>query len=203
MLRADRQCFLELACVCNGNLKSDASGALPLDKEFEKLEFAASIMYFLLPVQSRGKGAGKKRDRDGASQGTNANGYGNGKKRTAGADDAPGKKTKVTRDSIPEALRGMSRVHPTTSRYASTLIWASAKLERNASSNISVASLAVTRLMPWWITILRVSSDRTLAQVTSLLMPCRTHHCRLCICPSLFRMQLHFAAIASFVLKCC
>ena len=80
MLRADRQCFIELARVCNGNLKPDASGALPLDKEFEKLEFNASIMYFLLPVKGRGKGAGKKGDRDGTGQGTTGNGQGNGKK---------------------------------------------------------------------------------------------------------------------------
>ena len=107
VLRADRQCFIELARVCNGNLKPDASGALPLDKEFEKLEFNASIMYFLLPVKGRGKGAGKKGDRDGTGQGTTGNGQGNGKKRNTGTDDAPGKKIKVTRDPIPEALRGM------------------------------------------------------------------------------------------------
>ena len=64
-------------------------------------------MYFLLPVKGRGKGAGKKGDRHGTGQGTTGNGQGTGKKRTTGTDDAPGKKIKVTRDPIPEALRGM------------------------------------------------------------------------------------------------
>ena len=105
VLRADRQCFLELARVCNGNLKPDSTGALPLDKEFEKLEFNSSIMYFLLPVKGRGKGLGKHKD--GPGQGNAGTGTGNGKKRTPNADEAPGKKAKVTRDPIPEALRGM------------------------------------------------------------------------------------------------
>ncbi|CAE7298793.1 unnamed protein product [Symbiodinium sp. CCMP2592] len=43
VLRADRQCFLELARTCNGNLKPDARGVLPLDKEFEKLEYNQSV----------------------------------------------------------------------------------------------------------------------------------------------------------------
>eukprot|EP00439_Symbiodinium_sp_Y106_P076014 s3923_g15.t1 len=105
VLRADRQCFLELARVCNGNLKPDSTGVLPLDKEFEKLEFNSSIMYFLLPVKGRGKGLGKHKD--GPGQGIAGTGTGNGKKRTTNADEAPGKKAKVTRDPIPEALRGM------------------------------------------------------------------------------------------------
>ncbi|CAE7225449.1 RE2 [Symbiodinium sp. CCMP2592] len=96
VLRADRQCFLELARTCNGNLKPDARGVLPLDKEFEKLEYNQSVMYFLLPVKGKGKGSGKPGDK------------GNGKKRTS---DTPGdgknKKLKITRDPIPDALKGM------------------------------------------------------------------------------------------------
>ena len=45
------------------------------------------VMYFLLPVKGRGKGGGKKGDKDR-----------NGKKRkTSGEDDGPGKKAKITR----------------------------------------------------------------------------------------------------------
>ena len=38
VLRADWQCFIELARVCNGNLKPGPDGSLPLDKEFDKLD---------------------------------------------------------------------------------------------------------------------------------------------------------------------
>ncbi|CAE6963869.1 unnamed protein product [Symbiodinium sp. CCMP2592] len=96
VLRADRQCFLELARVCNGNLKPGPDGALPVDKEFEKLEFNTSVMYFLLPVKGRGKGGGKQ-DRDGKGR----------KRKTHGDEDSPGKKAKITRDPIPEVLKGM------------------------------------------------------------------------------------------------
>ncbi|CAE7737917.1 unnamed protein product [Symbiodinium sp. CCMP2592] len=64
VLRADRQCFLELARVCNGNLKPGPDGSLPLDKEFKKLEFNTTVMYFLLPVKGRGNGGGKA-DKEG------------------------------------------------------------------------------------------------------------------------------------------
>ncbi|CAE7203407.1 unnamed protein product [Symbiodinium sp. CCMP2592] len=97
VLRADRQCFLELARVCNGNLKPGPDGSLPLDKEFEKLEFNTTVMYFLLPVKGRGKGGGKA-DKDGKDR-----------KRTKTTNDgeSPNKKAKITRDPIPEVLKGM------------------------------------------------------------------------------------------------
>ncbi|CAE7654078.1 unnamed protein product [Symbiodinium sp. CCMP2592] len=95
VLRADRQCFLELARTCNGNLKPDAKGVLPLDKEFEKLEYNQSVMYFLLPVKGKGKGSGKPGDK------------GNGRKRTHDTTgDGKNKKLKITRDPIPDALKG-------------------------------------------------------------------------------------------------
>ncbi|CAE7245034.1 unnamed protein product [Symbiodinium sp. CCMP2592] len=95
VLRADRQCFLELARTCNGNLKPDAKGVLPLDKEFEKLEYNQSVMYFLLPVKGKGKGSGKPGDK------------GNGRKRTQDTTgDGKNKKLKITRDPIPDALKG-------------------------------------------------------------------------------------------------
>ncbi|CAE7939885.1 unnamed protein product, partial [Symbiodinium necroappetens] len=94
VLRADRQCFLELARICNGSLKPDASGVLPLDREFDTMEQNLSVMYFLLPV--KGKGKGKSTDK------------GNPRKRTTEANgDGKGKKAKITRDPIPEALKGM------------------------------------------------------------------------------------------------
>ncbi|CAE7626860.1 unnamed protein product [Symbiodinium sp. CCMP2592] len=97
VLRADRQCFLELARVCNGNLKPGPDGSLPLDKEFEKLEFNTTVMYFLLPVKGRGKGGGK------------AEKEGKGRKRTktTNDDESPNNKAKITRDPIPEVLKGM------------------------------------------------------------------------------------------------
>ncbi|CAE7203386.1 ubiad1 [Symbiodinium sp. CCMP2592] len=97
VLRADRQCFLELARVCNGNSKPGPDGSLPLDKEFEKLEFNTTVMYFLLPVKGRGKGGGKA-DKDGKDR-----------KRTKTTNDgkSPNKKAKITRDPIPEVLKGM------------------------------------------------------------------------------------------------
>ncbi|CAE7217665.1 ubiad1 [Symbiodinium sp. CCMP2592] len=97
VLRADRQCFLELARVCNGNLKPGPDGSLPLDKEFERLEFNTTVMYFLLPVKGRGRGGGKA-DKDGK-----------GRKRTKTTNDgeSPNKKAKITRDPIPEVLKGM------------------------------------------------------------------------------------------------
>ncbi|CAE7223179.1 unnamed protein product [Symbiodinium sp. CCMP2592] len=97
VLRADRQCFLELARVCNGNLKPGPDGSLPLDKEFEKLEFNTTVMYFLLPVKGQGKGGGK------------AEKEGKGRKRTktTNDDESPNKKAKITRDPIPEVLKGM------------------------------------------------------------------------------------------------
>ena len=94
VLRADRQCFLELARICNGCLKPDATGALPLDREFEKMESNLSVMYFLLPV--KGKGKGKPTEK------------GNPRKRTTEATgEGKAKKAKITRDPIPEALKGM------------------------------------------------------------------------------------------------
>ena len=95
ILRADRQSFLELARVCNGNLKPGPDGSLPLDKEFDKLEFNTSVMYFLLPVRGGGKGGG--RDKPGKLR----------KRKDHEADPNSGKKAKITRDPIPEVLKGM------------------------------------------------------------------------------------------------
>ncbi|CAE7304323.1 unnamed protein product [Symbiodinium sp. CCMP2592] len=69
-------------------------GVLPLDKEFEKLEYNQSVMYFLLPVKGKGKGSGKPGDK------------GNGRKRTHDTTgDGKNKKLKITRDPIPDALK--------------------------------------------------------------------------------------------------
>ena len=95
ILRADRQSFLELACVCNGNLKPGPDGSLPLDKEFDKLEFNTSVMYFLLPVRGGGKGGG--RDKPGKPR----------KRKDHEADPNSSKKAKITRDPTPEELKGM------------------------------------------------------------------------------------------------
>ena len=95
ILRADRQSFLELARVCNGNLKPGPDGSLPLDKEFDKLEFNTSVMYFLLPVRGGGKGGG--RDKPGKPR----------KRKDHEADPNSGKKAKITRDPTPEELKGM------------------------------------------------------------------------------------------------
>ena len=104
LLRADRQSFIEMARNSNGALKARADGTLPLDDEFKSLHHNMEVMYFVLPVAGKGKGKGKSKE----------NQRGGGKKRWKrkneghDKDEAPDpKKAKITRDPIPNALKGM------------------------------------------------------------------------------------------------
>ena len=96
LLRADRQAFVELARLCNGCLKARSDGTLPLDTEVARLHNNVEVTYFLLPTQGRkgpnkGRGKGEKRKRTHNEEDTSAN----------------TKKSKISRDPIPDALRGM------------------------------------------------------------------------------------------------
>ena len=95
VLRADRQAFIVLSRACNGALKAKPDGSLPLDAQFSLLEHSSEVMYFVQPAPIRGKGGGK--------------GPGKTKKRHQGQEEGASadKKAKVTRDPIPEALKGM------------------------------------------------------------------------------------------------
>ena len=93
VLRADRQSFVELAREHNGAIKAKADGSLPLDAGFQSLDRNTEVMYFLLPTPGKAKGKGKGKERP--------------KKRKHENDDSHGKRQKLTRDPIPEALKGM------------------------------------------------------------------------------------------------
>ena len=145
ILRADRQSFLELARVCNRNLKPGSDGSLPLDKEFDKLEFNTSVMYFLLPVRGGGKGGG--RDKPGKPR----------KRKDHEADPkTPARRRRSLATPLLRNSRACTQGHQIISRFASTTTWGSAKLERNASSSVCAASLAVTKLTRWATMISRV-----------------------------------------------
>ena len=95
ILRADRQAFVEMAREYNGTLKARPDGSLPLDEAFKNLPHNTEVMYFLLPVAAgKGKGNGK------------TNGKGSKRKSFFKDDDGAKKKGKVTRDPIPEELKG-------------------------------------------------------------------------------------------------
>ena len=95
ILRADRQAFVEMAREYNGSLKARPDGSLPLDDAFKSLPRNTEVMYFLLPVAAgKSKGNGK------------STGKGNKRKGVFKQDDTPKKKAKVTRDPIPEELKG-------------------------------------------------------------------------------------------------
>ena len=90
LLRADRQCFVEMARACNGRLKKAPAGKLPLDDTIaQSAQFHAmpEIMMLLLPTMQTGKGKGK-----------GDKGKGQKRKIDDGSEASPAKKPKLTRD---------------------------------------------------------------------------------------------------------
>ena len=96
LLRADRQSFVELARVCNGRLRKAPAGKLPLDDTVAQFHAMPEIMMLLLPTMQTGKGKGKGNK-----------GKGQKRKVEDESEASPVKKPKLTRDPIPEMLKGM------------------------------------------------------------------------------------------------
>ena len=96
LLRADRQCFVELARSCNGKLKKQSGSKLPCDEEISRLHLMPEIMMLLLPTMVSAKGKGKGNKGKGQKRKSEEEGEGN-----------PSKKPKLARDPIPAVLKGM------------------------------------------------------------------------------------------------
>ena len=106
VLRADRELWTRAAERCRSNLKTDATGKLPLDVAMLDLYETASIAFFLLPTPK-----GSKRALEDKSDEPKPPKKEKKKKR----DDRPDKGDKA-RVKVPEVLKGFSGVNKAKKR---------------------------------------------------------------------------------------
>ena len=88
--------------MCNGRLKKAPAGKLPLDDTIAQFHAMPEIMMLLLPTLQTSKGKGKRNK-----------GKGQKRKVEDESEASPVKKPKLTRDPIPEMLKGMHSRTPT------------------------------------------------------------------------------------------